>query len=268
MSETEFGTLRFEAEGRLWSIISEATAGRFDKYSELYVNATDDRIVTVANTPAQKFISYCTFEEGYSLTGTNELEVVFDIDDLASYFDFVSGAGDVELTFHGADGARLPTYYTITSALQATVYTKSNEEDLQENFALGITQKFNDDDQFMGRDGPLSVAVEGDVEQFYRISEAVDADKLNLSMHPFVVDGQEVKLEATDDKQRNQIQGSLNVKVVEGGDVSNLYNDRFEDVFGHLTGKVEVQTEQDSVLVAVSGDGDDVYRHTITPAGA
>lgn len=258
------------SEGRLWQIINEATVGEYDKYSELYMKATNDVIVTVANTPAMKIISYCTFNGGFTLEGTDELEVVFEIDDFASYFDFVSsGSGDVGLTFHGDDSNRLPTYYTINSDLEATVYTKATEEDLKENFALGVTQKFNDDDRFVNSEGDeLEVQVRGESEEFYRVAEAEDSDRLDLSMHPFVVDGDEVLLEVTDEKQRNSISGSLSANVVEGGDVNNYYGEKYEQVFRHLGGLVEIQTEQDSVIATVKEQGDDVYRHTITPAGA
>lgn len=256
------------SEKRFWQIIMEATAGRYDKYSELYLKASGDTIVTVANTPAMKFTSYCTFEVQDALSGTDELEAVLEIDDLAAYFDFVSGSGQVELTFYGDEENRLPTYYTIQSDLEATVYTKATEEDLRENFALGIAQKFNDDDNFVGQGGELDSVLRGDATEFYRIAEAEDSDRLNLSMHPVVLDGDEFLLEATDEKQRNEISGSLSVNVVSGGDVKNHYDDKYEALFSHLDGSVEVQTEQDSVLAAVKESGDDVYRHVIAPAGA
>lgn len=267
MSEKEFGTLSM-SESRLWQIISEATAGRYDMYSEMYLKAVDEQIVTVVNTPGMKFTSYCTFNGGFELRDTDELEVVFEIADLATYFDFVSGFGKVELSFHGAEEARLPTYYTISSDLEATVYTKATEEDLKENFALGITEKYNDEDRFLTQNGELEAIVSGDAQEFSRVSDAVDNERLDLSMHPFVLDGEEVRLEATDEKQRNEISGTLSLNVVRGADVNNYYDDKYEAVFSHLDGLVEAQTEQDSVLAVVKGSGDDVYRHTITPAGA
>lgn len=263
----EFGTLSM-SEKRLWQIIAEATAGRYEKYSEMYLKASGDTIVTVVNTPAMKFTSFCTFNGGFTLTGTDELEAVVEIDDLAEYFDFVSGSGDVTLSFWGEEGNRLPTYYTIKSDLKATVYTKATESDLKENFALGISEKYNDDDHFVGTDGELGVVVRGEADEFYRIAEAQDSDRLDLSMHPFVVDGDEFRLEATDEKQRNEISGSLSVNVVSGGEVDNYYDDRYDELFSHLHGQVEAQTEQDSVLSVVKESGDDVYRHVITPAGA
>lgn len=263
----EFGTLSM-SEKRLWQIIAEATAGRYEKYSELYLKATDDTIVTVANTPAMKFTSFCTFNGGFNLQGTDELEVILEIDDLAEYFDFVSGTGEVQLAFYGDESNRLPTYYTIWSDLEATVYTKATEEDLKENFALGIAEKYNDDDHFVGTDGELEVVVRGEASEFYRVAEAQDSDRLDLSMHPVVVEDDEFLLEATDEKQRNEISGVLPVNVVNGGDVNNFYDDKFEELFSHLNGQVEVQTEQGSVLSVVKESGDDVYRHVITPAGA
>lgn len=267
MSEENFGTISTN-ESRLWQIISEATCGQYDAYSELYVKANEDRLVTVANTPAEKYITFATFKGGYSVHGADELEGVLKIDDLTDYFDFVSGAGDVHITFHGAEDSRLPSHFTIESELEATVYTEATEADLESNFALGAVQRFGVDgtDFTLGDGSTMEVSVSDDAGVFKKIADASSGDLLNVDMSPFVVEDGDLLLEASDDRNRNKVSGTLAEDVADS-DFTNYYDEPFEETFKHLSGEVNVQTGDGLPLVVVKEDGEDIYRHVIAPAG-
>lgn len=266
MTEENFGTISTN-ESRLWQIIGEATAGQYERYSEVYVKATEDYLLTIANTPAEKFTTYCTFVGGYSVHGAEELEGVLKIDDLTDYFSFVAGSGDTHITFHGDSDSRLPSHFTIEGELEATVYTEATEADLESNFALGVADRFGNGTQFKLGDGDtMDVSVTADADVFGKIANASSGDLLNVDMSPFVVEDGDLLLEASDSRNRNKVSGVL-VEDVAESDFTNYYDEPFEEVFGHFSGEVTVETEDGLPLSVVKEDGEDVYRHVIAPAG-
>lgn len=252
--------------GRWQSLIGSASMSFFEDYSDLYFHATDDDVVrTILNRPTEDVCSYCTFA-GLQVEVEDDaaLEAVVDLDEFYDYFDFVAGAEDVTVTFYG-DGDNLPSHYTISGDLEATVYTKTVDTD---GIATGLFEKFNDDDEFVTKNGEtLPVAIEADASALETIKQAVDSDRLDISLYTVTIEDGDLTLDVTDEQDRNGIAGALESKDIRvGQDVDNTYSQGFEDLSNAVDGQVRLETFDDGPLIAVEQSGDDTYRHLITPS--
>lgn len=267
------------------------TAAPFDTeiYNQAWFNLADGELRTVMNQ-GKAMASYNTFMEPFVqdteladyVDGEAGMEAVVKVPQFQQYLDFVGGKR-VRVEFHGEKGERGAKKMVLEGDLRAELFIPSSESDLDEVFTQ-VVMKYDDENKWIsggvrdqdadeyvaGEDDLLDTSFMTTVEQFERIDTLVDFDHLNLDTYPLVVRDGEFRIDAADKNDRDTISGALQAEEVEGPDVENYYSRGFDELVDNVSGKIEVQTEQDSVAVIIreNDDGSMSLRYSILPVAA
>lgn len=286
MTEQELGTIRGPSQ-RIREIIAKtALAGRGDPYhSDVYVSVTDGRVDTIVGSDGNTVLTYCTFTED-ALSEVNvetddeTAQAIFNTPNFLSYLDFASDGGEVQLSLRGDPDAELASVLEVTGALNTRVMLPTSDSILDE-VPLVLPERFNDDNEFEGKDGALATTIETDSEQIQRLIEVVDYDP-ETEFYPITVeevdevddDGEgdpkpdeefEFALDIGRDSGRNAVWGELSAdSVTSEEELQNHYHEGFEPVFDTLGGDLSLQTAPGGAPLAVVQERDGAtIRHII-----
>lgn len=266
---------KFEATGgNLQKILEWGSAPFEDRYDQMYLNLASDELRTIANA-GESVVAYDTFTQPYiqevelhdSVDSSAGLEAVLNVPNTSEYLNFIGGER-VTVELYGQEGERGCTKMTLDGDLTASIYLPSSESDY-ESKATKVVQRYNDDNHWVTNEGEeLETQFTTTVEQFQKIVEAKNFENLALSTYPVVIKDGEFRLDATDDNERDSISGTLWSESLEGSDVENYYTRGFEELFNTISGKIEVRTEQDSILSILRETNDSamIARYIILPA--
>lgn len=265
---------RFETtHGDLQNILQWGVAPFDERYDQMYLNLAEDELRTIANA-GESVVAYNTYEDPFvqdvELDESSEeggMEAIVNVPNMQDYLAFVGGER-VTVEFYGSEDTRGASYLKLKGDLSATMYLPASEKDY-ESKALKIVKKYDEEDRWMKEgDEHLSTSFTTTVEQFDKIVDAKSFDHLSLSSYPVVIEDGEFRLDASDENERDGISGTLWTEDVEGPDVHNNYTRAFDELFNNISGKVYVETEQDSLLNVVreSNDGAFAARYCILPA--
>lgn len=265
---------RFETtHGNLQKLLQWGSAPFDERYDQMYLNLAEDELRTIANA-GESVVAYNTYSDPFvqdvELHESAEdggMEAIVNVPNLQDYLNFVGGER-VTVAFYGSEEARGASYLTLKGDLSARMYLPASEKDY-ESKALPIVNKYDDEGRWQKEgDEHLSTSFTTTVEQFEKIVDAKSFDNLSLTSYPVVIEDGEFRLDATDENERDSVSGTLWAEEVDGPDVHNNYTRAFDELFGNISGKVFVETEQDSLLNVVreSNDGAFIARYCILPA--
>jgi hypothetical protein len=276
MAEEEtLATIEGKAQKIQKAIEELALAGSSDAFhDDVYLNIRDDVVNGVVGSPGNVVLSYCTFTshlDDATVEGDlDSVEAIIEVNKFLSYFGFATDGGDVRLTFRGSPDDRLATAVEITGALNARLMLPNSESILDE-VPMGLPEDFNDEERYEpeeGQEPPVKIQTDTDVVE--RIIEVVDYDA-DLDYYPITVEDGDFALNAAqeDAPDRDSVWGSLQAESVESPeDFTNHYHEGFEEVFGTLSGSVELQTAPSSTPMVVMQKADGrVLRHMLGPVG-
>lgn len=265
----------FETTHSNLSTMLRWTSAPFDeRYDQAYVNLSGDGLRTIANA-GQAVASYCTFRGDYaqdialhdSIDEDAGMEAVVNVIDFQEYLAFVGGER-VRVEFYGEEDERLAKKMVISGDLTAEIFIPSSKSDI-ESKQLGVVDLYDERERWVkpSNDEPLSTSFVTTVDEMNKIVDVTNFDDIVLNNVPIVVEDGELVLDAEDENQRNNIEGTLKAEDVQGPDVSNTYSRGVEELFGTISGKVEVMIEQDCPFSVVhsSEDGDFTARYAILP---
>lgn len=245
-----------------------------DRYDQAYINLSGSELRTIANA-GEAVAAFCTYRGSYaqdielddSIDEEAGMEAVVNVNDFQDYLAFVGGER-VRVEFYGEEDERLAKKMVISGDLTAEIFIPSSKSDI-ESKQLEVVNLYDDKDRWIKpSDGePLSTSFVTTVEEMNKIVEVTNFDDIVLNNVPVVVKDEELVLDAEDDNERNNISGTLKAEDVQGSDVENTYSRGVEELFGTISGKIEVMTEQDCPLSVVHSDdqGDLTARYAILP---
>jgi hypothetical protein len=111
----------------------------------------------------------------------------------------------------------------------------------------------------------MDARIETNVKEINRIVEIVDNDE-DTKFYPITIRDGELYLSVGKDERRNAAWGALNAKEVDGPDLSNQYNQGFQELFDTLSGTVRIETEEDKPICVVQDAREgQVLRNVIGP---
>jgi hypothetical protein len=246
-----------------------------DRYDQIYVNLAGDEIRTVSNI-GKAVGSYCDF----SLPFVRDVELHEEVDENAGmqailkvpqvedYLDFVGGTS-LEVEFYGIPGGEnRARKMVLDGELRAEIYLPTSESDY-ESKQLKIVEVYDENNSWITNSGdPLSTSFTTRVSEFNRIIDVVEFDSFALANYPVVIEDGEFLLDASDENNRDTVHGELFAENVEGPDVDNVYSRGFEELFSNISGEVDVEVEQDSLISIVRESNDEALtlRYSILPA--
>lgn len=258
--------------GNLENMLQWIGAPLDDRHDKAWLNLQDDSLHAVANI-GKMVVSYCTFEEPMIQNShvhesiDSGMETLINIEDTSEYLDFVGGER-VEVTFFGNEDENLCRKMEIDGDLTVTIYVPNSEAEYEDK-QTGIVEVYDDEERWCKpSDGePLSTHFTTRVKDFQRIVQAKEFDDFAMSTFPVVIDDGEFVLNAFDDNERNSITGSLYSADLEGPDVNNSYSRGFKELFGNISGEVEVDIGEDTPMSVVRQSNDDAMtlRYTLLP---
>lgn len=281
MTEVKKGSFE-TTRGNLQKII-QWTMGHLDmdNYNKAYFNLADGVLRTIANA-GQANASFCTFREPFvQNTELHEdedenagMEAIVKMTELQDYLNFFEGER-VTLEFLGPEAdPDAEGYETVAEKMvvngdwEAEVYLPSSKKDY-ESKALKTVKHYDERDRWIhpGGGNPDTTFVTT-AEEMQRVNEIWEYDNLAINHFPLVVEDEEVRLSATDNNERNSIEGSLEAEDVSGPDVHNEYSRGVDELFGNISGNIEVQVDDGAPLVVVQSDdeGSYVLRYSMMPA--
>lgn len=243
--------------GKLRQMLNLSRAPLEDKYNKVYFNGKPERIATIANA-GESIWSYCTYREDFyddisvaESESENGAEFIVDAQELEEYLNFVGGE-EVTISLFGEEDERLAKVMEIEGDLSATIYLPTSNSHI-EAVLTGIVNLYDDRDRWLkpSTEEPMDTRFVVDTDEMLRIVQAKEFDQFSLNSFPLVIEEGELLLEASDNNNRNQIEGTLTVHDVDGGDFSNTYSRGFKELFESLSGTVECHTEQDHPLTVV-----------------
>lgn len=266
---------RLEAPtSNIMDILHYGTAPVDERYDQMYVNLSLSGLQTIANA-GESVVAYCTFDDTFvqdielhdSIDEDAGMEAIVSFPHMKQYLKFVGGER-ISLEFYGSEDRRGCSTMRISGDLSAKIYLPSSESDYTSK-ALKVVGRYDEDNHWIKSDGDtLSTSFATTAEQFEKIVSVKSFDNLELSTYPVVVKDGAFRLDVSDDNNRDEISGELWSEDVEGPDVENHYTRAFDELFSVVSGKLFVQTEQDSLLniVREPNDGSFELRYTILPA--
>ena len=270
IEKAQFETTR----GNLQKMLKWISAPLDDQYDKAWLNIQDDELHAVASV-GQAVVSYCTFNEPFvqdinlhdSQDGDAGVETIINLEDIKDYVDFVGGER-VSVSFLGNEDEQLCRKMEIDGDIHVDLYVPSSEADY-ESQQTGIVNLYDEDNRWHkpSDNEPLSTRFTTKVREFERIVRVTEFDDFALSTYPVVIEDSEFLLDATDENERNSIQGSLSASEVEGPDVNNSYSRGFAELFDNISGEVTVDIEQDAPMSVVRSSNDDAMclRYTLLP---
>lgn len=265
---------RFETtRGNLQKMLRWIGAPLDDQYDKAWLNLQEGEAHAVASM-GQSVVSYCSFSkpfvqdvELHDDAGDAGVETLINIDDVEDYVDFVGG-DRVEVSFHGNEDENLCRKMTIDGDIRVDIYVPHSEADY-ESQQTGIVNLYDDENRWHrpSNNEVLSTRFQTDVEEIERIVKVTDFDDFALSTYPVVIEDGEFLLDASDENQRNSIEGTLKAEDVEGPDVSNSYSRGFSELFENISGRIWIDIEQEAPMSVVRESNDDslVLRYVLLP---
>lgn len=245
-----------------------------ERFDQVYCNLVDGELRTVANA-GQAVVAYCDYKKPF----VTETEVHEDVEDVGmqailkvpqvrSYLNFVGG-DDITLEFHGVpDGEYRADKLVLDGDLRAEIYLPSSDSDYKSK-QLKVVEVYNDDNEWVKNNGePLQTSFKTEASQFQRIIDVVSFDSFALANYPVVVEDGKFLLDAADENDRDSVYGELEAYDIEGPDVSNSYSRGFEELFGNISGELEIGVEQDAPISIVRQSSDEALtlRYSVLPA--
>jgi hypothetical protein len=248
-------------------------------HSEVYVNVGGGEVRTLASKQNNSVVSYSTFGEGFLDTvevdqdlliedNNGTAEAIINIEDFLTYLNYAHDdpSSKVELTLMGGEDDRLCHALQFHGAIQTRVMLPASESNLDE-VPLDAVGRFDDDTHsFLAANGErMEATIETDVREINRIVDIVNDDD-DTKFYPITIKDSELYLSVGKDERRNAAWGSLNADKVEGPDLSNKYNQGFEELFGALSGGVRIEAQEDApICVVQDGHEGQVLRNVIGP---
>lgn len=276
MSETEL-LGRFETTmDNMQKMIQWASAPFDERYDQCWFNLADGEVRTVANA-GEAVIAYCDFTKPFvrdvelndAVDEQAGVEAIFKVPQMDDYLNFVGG-NKLEVEFYGIpDGDEMRAdKVRIDGELTAEIFLPSSESDY-ESKQLGIVNVYDEDETWVGPASgePLGTSFTTKVEEFEKIIDVVSFDSFALANYPVVVEDGSFLLDAADENERDTVHGELFAENVEGEDVDNAYSRGFEELFSNISGKIQVEVEQDKPISIVRQSNDEALtlRYTILP---
>lgn len=275
MSETEL-LGRFETSmGNMQKLLRWASAPFGERYDQAYLNLAEDEIRTVANA-GEAVVAYCDFSKPFvqeielhdEVDGDAGMQAIVKVPQTQSYLEFVGGE-KVSVEFHGVPGGdNKADKMVLDGDLQAEIYLPSSDTDY-ESKQLQVVNVYDEDNQWVKSNGePLETSFRTRVKEFNRIINIVEFDSFALSNYPVVVDDGNFLLDAADENDRDSVRGELYAEDVEGPDANNSYSRGFEELFGNISGEVDVGVEDGGPISIVRESNDDAVtlRYAVHPA--
>lgn len=271
-------------KGNMEKMFRWASAPFDEKYDQVYLNLADEEIRTVANA-GQAIIAYCDFTEPFvqnielhdDIDGSVGMESILKVPQVQSYLGFVGG-NDISVEFYGQieevqgeNGTYIQARakrVVLDGDLRAEIYVPNSESDYKAK-QLAVVNVYDDDEQWIKNNGePLKTSFTTDVEEFQRIVDVVSFDNFALANYPVVIEDGKFMLAAADENNRDSVRGELEAEDVEGEDVDNSYSRGFEQLFGNISGELDVQVEDDAPISIVRQSSDEALtlRYCILPA--
>lgn len=259
--------------GNLQKMLNWISAPLDDQYDKGWLNFQPEELHAVTNM-GQAVVSYSTFQKPFvedihlhKEAGEAGIEALINIDVTKDYVEFVGG-DRVKITFLGNEDENLCRKMEIDGDIHVEIYLPSSEADY-ESLQTGVVNTYDGENRWRKpSDGErLSTSFRTKVKEFERIVKVTEFDDFALSTYPVVVEDGEFLLDASDENDRNSIQGSLNAHDVEGPDVDNSYSRGFAELFGNISGEVLVDIEQDTPISIVreSNDNAMTLRYLLLP---
>lgn len=248
-------------------------------HSEVYVNMGGGEARFLASKQNNSVISYSTFGAGFvdsvdtdqeSLIEDNNgtAEAIINVEDFLTYLSYATGdpSEQVELTLLGEENDRLCHALQFHGAIQTRVMLPASESNLDE-VPLDAVGRFDDDTHsFVKSDGePMDARIETGVSQIGKIVDIVNDDD-DTKFYPITIQDGQLYLNVGKDERRNAAWGALAADEVEGPDLTNEYNQGFEELFGTLSGDVRIETEEEKPICVVQDEYEgQVLRNVIGP---
>ncbi|UBF23083.1 DNA polymerase sliding clamp PCNA [Haloarcula virus HCTV-16] len=281
MTEITKATITAQA-GRLEQMIKKASlkASSGDAvHSEVYVNAGGGEARFLASKQNNSVISYSTFGAGFLDTvetdqealvedNNGTAEAIINVEDFLTYLNYATGdpSDTVELTLLGEENDRLAHALQFHGAIQTRVMLPASESNLDE-VPLDAVGRFDDDTHsFLTGDGErMPALIETSVSQIQKIIDIVNDDD-DTKFYPVTIQDGELYLSVGKDERRNAAWGALQADTVEGDDLSNEYNQGFEELFGTLSGDLRIETADGMPICVVQDEYEgQVLRNVIGP---
>lgn len=281
MTEITKATVTAQAN-RLEQMIKKAAlkSGAGDAvHSEVYVNVGGGEMRFLASKQNNSVISYSTFGSGFLDTvevdqekliedNNGTAEAIINVEDFLTYLSYAQDdpSATVELTLLGEEDDRLAHALQFHGAIQTRVMLPASETNLDE-VPLDAVGRFDDETHsfLTGEGEPMEALIETDVKEIQRIINIVNDDD-DTKFYPITIQDGELYLSVGKDERRNAAWGSLNAKEVSGPDLSNQYNQGFEELFGTLSGTVRIETDEDLPIAVVQDEYEgQVLRNVIGP---
>lgn len=262
--------------GKMQKLLQWASAPFEDKYDQCYFNLASEEIRTISNA-GQAVVSYCDFGKPFiqefnlheEVDPSAGMQAILKVSQVQNYLNFVGGK-NLQVEFYGSVGnENKADKMVLDGNLRAEIFLPSSDSDYQSK-QLKIVDVYNDDNEWEkpSNGEPLETSFNTEVKEFNKIIDIVSFDSFALSNYPVVIEDGEFMLNASDENQRDTIEGNLNAWDVEGPDVNNSYSRSFEQLFGNISGDVSIGIEQDSPISIVreANDGAITLRYSILPA--
>jgi hypothetical protein len=281
MTEVTKATVTAKAN-RLETMIKKAAlkGGAGDPvHSEVYVNLGGGEARFLASKQNNSVISYSAFGSGFldtvevnsdSLVDENNgtAEAIVNVEDFLTYLNYAQDdpSATVELTLLGEEDDRLAHALQFHGAIQTRVMLPASEKNLEQVPTAAVDRFDPDTHSFLKSDGePMDARIETNVKEINRIVEIVDNDE-DTKFYPITIQDGELYLSVGKDERRNAAWGALNAKEVDGPDLSNQYNQGFQELFDTLSGTVRIETEEDKPICVVQDAREgQVLRNVIGP---
>lgn len=262
--------------GKMQKLLQWASAPFEDKYDQCYFNVAKDEIRTIANA-GQAVVSYCDFGKPFiqdfdlheDVDSEAGMQAILKVSQVQNYLHFVGGK-KLSVEFYGStEGECKADKMVLDGNLRAEIFLPSSDSDYKSK-QLKIVDVYNEDNEWEkpSNGEPLETSFNTEVKQFNKIIDIVSFDSFALSNYPVVIQDGEFMLNASDENERDSIEGNLQAWDVEGPDVNNSYSRSFEELFGSISGDVSIGIEQDSPISIVreANDGAITLRYSILPA--
>lgn len=281
MTEVTKATITADAN-RLEQMIKKASlkASSGDAvHSEVYVNVGGGEARFLASKQNNSVISYSTFGEGFLTSvevdqdlliedNNGTAEAIINVEDFLTYLNYAQDdpSSTVELTLLGDEDDRLCHALQFHGAIQTRVMLPASESNLDE-VPLDAVGRFDDSTHsfLTGEGEPMEALIETDVREINRIVDIVNDDD-DTKFYPITIQDGELYLSVGKDERRNAAWGALNADTVEGPDLSNEYNQGFEELFGTLSGDVRIETQEELPICVVQDEYEgQVLRNVIGP---
>lgn len=291
----EFATIRGTAQ-KLKRMVRTASAGYHD---DIYMRVvgSEDTVHIITQSNGRQVMSYCSFTDFKSVEGDAEAIIPTGLDnDTKGYLDYMGiaeGPGTVEMKLLGTEGdgehPRLASYWKAEGALNTTVRLPASQEDLQK-VPWDLPNRFHDG-RYVSRaalDGDGQIAVDEDeidehvppthietTTETVRNSIIEPAEFMDdVNFYPIVVRDGVFYVDLEGNTGDDRIDGEVNSEKVEGPDVDRVFDDGFSELFGELSGPVNLDTAPDEgaptdpsppLIVTQTDRSGEQVRHVLGP---